>query len=70
MKIFKKKDMDLQSLNEAYFEDTISKMLSHVNILDSKGYYEDSNYLIIIFELMSTDLRELFMELKEPMPEI
>lgn len=69
LKIFKKRNMNFFGLNSAYFEHSMVKELKHQNILDNKGFYEDSDYLIIVFELMSTDLRGLITEFSVPMDE-
>merc|ERR1712127_726786 len=51
MKIFKKKNMNLFGLNAAYFENSIVKTLDHENIIKTKGFFEDSEFIIIFYEL-------------------
>lgn len=69
LKIFKKRKLNFFGLNSAHFEYSIVKELDHPNILSSKGFYEDSDYLCIVSELMSSDLRALLVELEAPMTE-
>ena len=69
LKIFKKKDMNLFSLTAAHFEYSLATTFDHDNILRTKGYFEDTDYVIIIFELMSSDLRSLLVELDAPLTE-
>jgi len=61
--------MNLFGLNAAYFEHSIVKSLNHENILGSKSYFEDNEYLIIVADLMSSDLRALIVELNAPLME-
>lgn len=61
--------MNFFALHAAYFEHSLVKELDHESILGYKGYYEDSDYLIIVSELMSSDLRALISELKDQMAE-
>lgn len=70
LKIFKKRKMNFFGLNSAHFEHSLVKSLSHTNIISIKGYYEDSDYLCIIQELMSSDLRALIVELNDPLEEV
>ena len=69
LKIFRKRNMNLFALNAAHFEHFIMKSLDHENILSCKGYFEDNDYIIIIYELMSSDLRSLLVELDAPLSE-
>ena len=43
--------------------------LDHPNIVRCSGFFEDTDYVIIIFELMSSDVRSLLVELKTPLGE-
>lgn len=61
--------MNLFSLNAAYFEYSLLKVLNHENLLLISGYYEDNDYLIIMTELMSSDLRALIVEFNSPLSE-
>lgn len=63
LKIFKKETMSLFALNAAYQEFNIMKRIDHDNILKVKGFYEDNEHMVIIYELMSSDLRSLLVEL-------
>ena len=49
--------MQLTSFNRAQNEYTVMKKLDHANIMSPQGYFEDNDNLIIVFELMSQDLR-------------
>ena len=69
LKIFKKNKMNLFGLNAAYFEHSLANELNHDNILKSKGYFEDNEYIVIIYELLSSDLRSLLVELEAPLDE-
>ena len=69
LKIFKKKDMNLFTLTAAHLEYSLSQHIDHENILRTKGYFEDTDYVIIVFELMSSDLRSLLIELDAPLTE-
>ena len=61
--------MNLFGLNAAYFEYSMMKQFSHDNILGCSGYFEDSEYIIIVQELMSSDLRNLLCELEAQLSE-
>ena len=61
--------MTLFALDSAYFEYSVVKSLNHKYILKTKGFFEDMDYLIIISELLSTDLRSLLVELQAPLTE-
>ena len=63
MKVFRKKNMNLFALNAAYFEHTSTKNLDHENIIKTKGFFEDADFIIIFYELLSSDLRSLLVEL-------
>lgn len=69
LKISKKKNMSFWGLNAAYSEYQIMKDLEHPNILQTRAYYEDTNYLIIAYELMSSDVRSLLVELEASLAE-
>lgn len=69
LKIFKKRKLNFFGLNSAHLEHSIVKELDHANILGCKGFYEDSDYLCIVSDLMSSDLRALLVELEAPMTE-
>ena len=45
------------------------KDLDHPHILQTRGYYEDTDYLIIAYELMSSDVRSLLVELDATLAE-
>ena len=61
VKVYKKKNMNIFALNSAYFEHSMMKDLDHPNILKSTSYFEDANYIAIVQELMSADLRTILV---------
>ena len=61
--------MNFFALNAAYFEYHTMSSLEHEHILKSKGFFEDNDFIIIIFELMSSDLRSILVELDAPLTE-
>ena len=61
--------MNLFALDSAHFEYSVVKSLDHKYILKTKGLFEDTDHLIIIYELLSTDLRALLVELQAPLTE-
>ena len=63
MKVFRKKNMNLFAHNAAYFEHSTTKKLDHENIIKTKGFFEDADFIIIFYELLSSDLRSLLVEL-------
>lgn len=64
LKIFKKCDMNFFGLNAAQFEYSVmGSLLDHDNILKTKCYFEDCDFIIIAQELMSSDLRSMLTEL-------
>ena len=69
LKILKKKDMNLFGLNAAYLEHSLVKTFDHENILASKAYFEDNEYVIIVSQLMSSDMRDMIVELNSPISE-
>ena len=69
IKIFKKRRMSLFALDAAHLEYSVVKSFNHKNILKAKGFFEDTDNLIIIYELLSTDLRTLLVELEAPLTE-
>lgn len=69
MKIFKKRKMNLFALDSAHFESTVVQSLHHKNIIKTKGFFEDTDHIIIIYDLLSMDLRALLVELEGPMAE-
>ena len=69
LKIFKKNDMSFFGLNAANYEHSIMKKFDHPNILSTKAYFEDVHYLVIVFELLSSDLRTVLQELDAPLDE-
>ena len=70
MKIFKKRRLNLFGLSSAYLESSLTKQLGHPNILKRKAFYEDNDYVCIVFELMASDLRQFLIEHEAPMSEI
>ena len=62
--------MSINALDSAYAEYALIKCIEHENIVRSKGYYEDNDYIIIVFELMSSDLRSILEDVEEPMDEL
>ena len=61
--------MNLFALDSAHFEYSVVKSLDHKYILKTKGFFEDTDHLIIIYELLTTDLRTLLVELLAPLTE-
>ena len=59
----------MTSLSRAQIEYTVMKKLDHTNIMSPQGYFEDNDNLIIVFELMSQDLRELIVDVGVPFKE-
>ena len=57
LKIYKKSKMSLEDLIQAHFENGLTSTFDDQTILKSIGYFEDHEYLCIIFELMHTNLR-------------
>ena len=57
LKIYKKSKMSLTDLNQAYFENDITCIFDAPTILKNIGFFEDNEYICIIFELMHTNLR-------------
>ena len=49
--------MSLEDLIQAHFENGLTRTFDDQTILKSIGYFEDHEYLCIIFELMHTNLR-------------
>ena len=48
LKIFKKKGMSVFSLNAAHDEYSIIKSLDHANIVQTRGFFEDTNFIIMV----------------------
>lgn len=59
IKIYKKSKMTLDDLNAAHAENQITKNLESSSLLRRIGFFEDTQYLCIIFELMQLNLRRL-----------
>jgi len=59
--------MSLFGLNAAHNEYAIMNKMSHDNILKTLDFFEDSEYIIIVYELMISDLRAILLELKCPL---
>ena len=57
--------MSLFALNAAHNEYSLMKSYKHSNILETKGLFEDTEYIIIVYELMSSDLRAILSEINE-----
>lgn len=55
--------MNLQSLNSAHSEYDIMQKLDHARIIQIKGFFEDCNYVIMVYELMTGDMRALLSEI-------
>lgn len=69
LKIYDKKLLSLQNLKEAYNEYDILKSLKSPNVIRTYGYYEDTDYVIIVQELMTMDLRMLLTKIETLLPE-
>ena len=69
LKIFNKQHMSLFALNAAHREYKIMKKVQHENITQVKGFFEDTEYIIIVLELMTSDLRQLLVDCDEPLDE-
>lgn len=59
IKIYKKSQMNFKDLNKAYLENEISRSLQDPTIIPNIGYFEDQEYICLIFELMHANLRAL-----------
>lgn len=57
MKIYDKTDISGEELSAVYSELEIQREVDHSNIARIIGIYEDIDYLIIISELMTCDMR-------------
>ena len=69
LKIFKKQNISFWGLNAAYSEYQFMKEINHPHVLRTRAYYEDTDYLIIAYELMSSDVRTLLVELEASLAE-
>ena len=61
--------MTLFSLNSAYSEHSMMKEIDHPNIIESMDFYEDTDCLIIVNKMMSSDVRSLLIELEATLAE-
>lgn len=68
-KIFSKRKMSFLTLDAAHKEHQVIKSLSHPNIIEAKDFYEDNDHLVIINELMSSDIRSMLVELTSALAE-
>lgn len=59
LKIFQKKMMSFSDLIAAYQEYSILSEFNHPNVVKTLGYFEDNDYIIIINELMTQDVRSI-----------
>lgn len=58
-------------LEAAWLEKSLMDQLgSHGNILGCDGYFEDGEYMLLIFELMERDMRDIMNEMNAPLQEI
>ena len=48
--------MTLLDLNSAYSEYSIMKEIDHPNIIETMDFFEDTEYLIIVYKLMPSDV--------------
>ena len=62
VKIYNKSEMSLFALTSASQEHFLTQSLKHPNILESKCHFEDSDNLVLVQELMGSDIRQLLME--------
>ena len=69
LKVFKKKYMTPIALESAYLERSIMEKFEHANILKLKDFYEDTDYMILVCELMSSDIRGVLQELVSKLAE-
>lgn len=69
LKVFYKDKMSLFDLNQAHSEYQLTKKLVHPNILAQRGFFEDSNIICIVYDLMQTDLRDLLSDCKQRLAE-
>lgn len=56
IKIVAKSNMDQIDLNKIYREIEITSWISHPNVTSLLDYYEDSDYLYLVFDLLDGDL--------------
>ena len=61
--------MSFLTLDAAHKEHQVIKNLSHPNIIEAKDFFEDNDYLVIINELMSSDIRSMLVELTSALVE-
>ena len=55
--------MSLFALNSAVQEYSMMKKCQHSNVLKCLGYFEDLENMVIVYELMDSDIRSLLVEL-------
>ena len=55
--------MSLFALNSAIQEYSMMKKCRHENIVKSLGLFEDMETIVIVYELMDSDVRSLLVEL-------
>ena len=62
--------MDAFLLDAAYLEKSLMDQLGkHQNILCCDAYYEDSDYILFVSELMDKDVRDIMNDLNVPLKE-
>ena len=68
VKIYKKRKMDAFNLDAAYFEKSLMDQLGkHDNILNCESFYEDSDYILFIMDLMDKDMRDVINDMNVPL---
>ena len=68
-KIFNKKTMSLFALNASRQEYSLMKQYEHPNILKARDFFEDTDNLVIVCDLMCSDVRSLLDELSHALEE-
>ena len=46
------------------------RQIQHPNILKALDYFEDTEHMVIVYELMSADIRNLLFDMKVQLSEV
>lgn len=69
IKYYKKKELTFEHLEWALMEHKLIKNIDHPNILQCLGYFEDTDYVCIVTELMQSSISDYLCELTELLSE-
>lgn len=61
--------MDLDEVNAAYQEHYLMHRTRHRSILKLYHVFEDTNFICLVFEIMSSDLRKIMTQLDKRLHE-